>query len=329
MLAPRIPFSVLPLVRLCPDFPEVTVKATDLRPPLPPKAFNYEVTVTEQAGVDLTDYQVLLKVTNDPDFFDTFKGDHKYLEIYDEDQSTLLNFWVEEWDTVNKNARIWIKVPSIPANGTRKLYLRYNGSRTESLSNGDATFILFDHFEGTSLDSSKWRVGNPDAVSVSDSVLTIGPGAGDLNMYVVQNSDNYPAVGPGHAMRIRLKFGKLDVYSYAGFWDIANPGADYTAQVLVHAYYSYIVGDPDKHTSYSDVGLPTDWAVYDLCWRSGEAKFYCDGELKATLTDYVPSVNLGAYARPYTSDASNYIYIDYLFIRKYVSPEPSVSYSKL
>lgn len=298
-------------------------------PELLAPAFLYEVTVTEQAGVDLTDYQVLLSIEGDAAFFEDFQNDHKYLEVYDSDKATLLPFWVEEWNVDAKRAKIWIKIPSLAASSTKKLYLKANASRTEPLSNGEATFILFDHFEGTSLDSSKWRVGNPDAVSVSDSILTIGPGASDLNMYVAQNSDNYPAVGPGHAMRIRLKFGKLDVYSYAGFWDIANPSKDYTALVMVHAYYSYIVGDPNGNMSYSDVGLPADWAIYDICWRSGEAKFYCDGELKATLTSYVPSVNLGAYARPYTSDASNYIYIDYLFIRKYVSPEPTVSYSKL
>ncbi|MCD6261040.1 MAG: hypothetical protein J7J28_04580, partial [Thaumarchaeota archaeon] len=45
-----------------------------------------EITITEQSGQDLTDYQVLLVVQNDQAFFD-FVQDPTYIEIYDSDKT--------------------------------------------------------------------------------------------------------------------------------------------------------------------------------------------------------------------------------------------------
>jgi len=89
---------------------------------------------------DLTDYQILLSVNNDSEFFSTIEN-KTCIEVYDEDGKTLLPFWVEEWDSINYNARIWIKVPLIKANSVKSLFLIANKDRSECLSDPYATFV--------------------------------------------------------------------------------------------------------------------------------------------------------------------------------------------
>jgi hypothetical protein len=124
---------------------------------LPKAVFKYKVTINNtQLNQTLTDYQIKLVVNGDSIFFNDFNNDHKYLEVYDTDQATQLSFWVEQWDPTNKNAIVWIKVPSIPASATKDIYLKFNPGRTSYLSNPDAVFLFFDDFDGSALDTTKW-----------------------------------------------------------------------------------------------------------------------------------------------------------------------------
>jgi len=114
----------------------------------PPVPFDYNITIDNTANANtLTDYQVLLNVTADSDFFTTLNNDHTHIEIYDEDETTLLSFWVELWDTTNHNARIWIKVPTIPGSSTKTIYLKANLDRTTPLSDIETTFDLFADYD--------------------------------------------------------------------------------------------------------------------------------------------------------------------------------------
>jgi len=117
------------------------------------------VTITEQSGNDLVDYPIKVEIT-DPGFFEECP-DQKYIECYFQDGSWIPHF-TELFDPANNKAVIWVKVPQIPANGTVKVFIKVNPSRTEDLSNGEAVFEFFDDFEGTELDTSKWSInGNP------------------------------------------------------------------------------------------------------------------------------------------------------------------------
>ena len=79
--------------------------------------------------------------------------------------NTVLNYWVQE--TGSTYAVVWVKVPSIPTTGTQ-MYLYYGNPSAPSLSNGDATFIFFDHFDADSVNSDRLdaRSGDVNAVSV-------------------------------------------------------------------------------------------------------------------------------------------------------------------
>jgi len=133
------------------------------------------VTITEQSGNDLFDYPIRVEIT-DPQFFEECP-DQKYIECYFQDGSWIPH-WVEEFDPANNKAVIWVKVPQIPANGTVKVFIKVNPSRTEDLSDGEAVFDFFDDFEDGVIDTTKWTVQSGNWVEEGGVIKTDGTGSG-------------------------------------------------------------------------------------------------------------------------------------------------------
>ena len=52
---------------------------------------------------------------------------------------------------------VWVEVDTIPDGGTKQIYVYYGNASLATSSDGDNTFIFYDHFPGSSLDTStKW-----------------------------------------------------------------------------------------------------------------------------------------------------------------------------
>ncbi len=58
-----------------------------------------------------------------------------------------LNYWIESWDYYSKNAKVWVKVASIPDSTTTIIRMYYGNPGASSMSNGDRTFEFFDDLE--------------------------------------------------------------------------------------------------------------------------------------------------------------------------------------
>jgi len=106
------------------------------------------VTINNAGDSNLTDYQVLVTLDDGNFFFGHAQSDGRDVRITDSDGEALRPFWIEEWSLAEPPAesvaRIWVKVPSIPAGGTATLYLYYGNPAALAASDGDATFELFD-----------------------------------------------------------------------------------------------------------------------------------------------------------------------------------------
>jgi len=136
--------------------------------------WSYRIPVTINSSTSLTDYQIKVVIdSSHSDFWSHVQSDAKDVRFTDSNGSTPISYWIEKWDTTSgsESATIWVKVPNIP-NGTKTIYLYYgnssatgNGWHTDPdgggwyAGDGDNTFIFFDDFEGTSLDTSKWDSG--------------------------------------------------------------------------------------------------------------------------------------------------------------------------
>lgn len=139
------------------------------------------ITIKECSGETLTDFQmpVILDVSNFG--FSKANVDGSDIRFTDEDGNEL-PYWIEEWD-FGRYAKIWMRVPRIPANGEARIKIYYGNPAASGVSNGDATFEFFDDFEGTNLDTSKWDVGGSGTGRVSVE-------KGSLKLYIMDRSQH-------------------------------------------------------------------------------------------------------------------------------------------
>jgi len=91
--------------------------------------FQSKVVITEQTGSNLSNYQVLLSLDANSmhaNYIWSNAGDD--LRVIDSNDSTPLDYFVQSWDAASKQAEVWVKVPYLPANGSRTIYLYYGNS---------------------------------------------------------------------------------------------------------------------------------------------------------------------------------------------------------
>jgi hypothetical protein len=81
------------------------------------------VTITNSGSTSLTDYQVKITLNNSFDFSNA-KSDGSDLRVTSHDGTTLIPFWIENWNAVTQQASIWVKVPMLGVGGTT-VYLYY------------------------------------------------------------------------------------------------------------------------------------------------------------------------------------------------------------
>ncbi|MEA1993807.1 MAG: DUF2341 domain-containing protein, partial [Euryarchaeota archaeon] len=113
-----------------------------------------KITIAENSGNDLTDYQIDLSIVHDGDM----KANYEDLRFIDSDHNEL-SYWIE--DNAADPATVWVKILSIPEISTATVYMYYGNALASSESNGTATFVFFDSFENDTVgnEPSKWKFG--------------------------------------------------------------------------------------------------------------------------------------------------------------------------
>ena len=97
--------------------------------------YRTEITLSENSGSTLTNYQILLRINGNelhPSYNWTSGGND--LRILDQDDSTEIPYYVDNWNAQNKSAEVWIKLSSLPANSSRKIYLYYGKTEADPLA---------------------------------------------------------------------------------------------------------------------------------------------------------------------------------------------------
>ena len=107
-------------------------------------AFRRAVTVSLRGEQSLTDFPVGLTL---PDGFDFTKAqpDGADVRVTLDDGITTVPLWIETWSAESARARIWMRLPRIPA-GDSTLWLYYGNRDAGPASDGAATFDFFEDF---------------------------------------------------------------------------------------------------------------------------------------------------------------------------------------
>ena len=299
--------------------------------------YRRKITIIEQSGSDLADYQVCIDL--DSTNFDFSKTQTNGEDIRFTDASgNLLPYWIEEWDSVNKRAKVWVKVPSIPANSETEIYMYYGNPEVASASDADATFIFFDDFEEYPVGShpTKWADADLGAgiTEVTDVMSYRGTKCLLQNANGTGNGAKATKIADGGA------WGNVAIssmyYDKGGLNAVVvgtyEPADDPTSQgnewlFLRHDSDNYVYREYSDGTDTGEVdtGIPrkvNQWVKFEFKYYNGELKAYIDGQLAHTTTkiDNIGRILLLDWWTSTTDD-----YHDLVIVRKYTEPEPSVS----
>jgi len=116
------------------------------------------VTISNNTSSALSKYQVKV-VVNTSVLINAGKmiatGDD--IRFVDPATCSNLNYWIESG--INSTTTIiWVKLSSLTASGNKVINMYYGNPAAVAASNGDSTFIIFDDFNGSSLNTSKWSI---------------------------------------------------------------------------------------------------------------------------------------------------------------------------
>ena len=236
------------------------------------------------------------------------------------DGITLLPHWTESW--APGNATIWVKVPSLPANGSTLLYLFYGNSAATSTSNGYTTFDLFDDFEsaanpwngeaGTSTFTRSTARAQRGAYSgyfeyLSGSGSTYHSKLQQLPNNFVQEWDMYDDLaGPS----FKMVTGDLWGQRSSGRWSLDR------TQIIYYSYhntgYAYTPSSVARSSRLAQV------------WHSADRRFNGDLLCRQSANRFVQrsANNASRVTVEGISDAYSTYYVDDVRVRKYASPEP-------
>jgi PGF-CTERM protein len=277
-----------------------------------------EITIKENSGEYLRNYQVLVELNSANFDFSKAKSDGSDIRFSADGEE--LNYWIEEWNAGAKKAKIWINVPSIPANGERKIKMYYGNPSASAVSDGDKVFEFFDDFGGSSLDMSKWI----DAYAGG----TYSVSSGMLNMHGIAGGDEIIACTDGWSAPIIMRYksytSRTDSHDTAiGFYytniGIAGAwrGAKGNAFTIYYKRNYAVVGDGINYAQ-RNLDISDAWHTFEM-WRTGSVtEFYIDDIYQTTLDQDVIGIR---YPRFFARNT--HLKIDWILIRKYTSPEPT------
>jgi len=269
------------------------------------------------SAVSLTDYQIKIVMVNGtgisqgnvhytthvsrPDF-----GDVRFTWYNStSNREQPIPYWPESVN-YGKNATFWIKVPVIhasPQSATIYIYYGKNDAQTES--NGDATFIFFDDFDDGIIDQNKWT-------NINDAVETGGAlrGNGGTRKVWMQTLQTFQAP---IAVRFRMR---------------GEVNADFDSGISVGNLYFI----SDRGTSNPLIGtgwvFPSGSAGDVVSWHTYEARILSNSQIfhdlaanKTAVAAYTYSAG-PLYLLGDSNSANRDTFYDYIFVRKYMDPEP-------
>ena len=146
----------------------------------------YSRYITLNPATPEDDYQIKILLDSTNFDYSKTKFDGSDVRFFDQDQLPL-SYWVETWD-VSGTSTIWVKIPNA---GTSVISMVYGDPSANSLSNGESTFILFDDFEGSTLDLTKWYtdVDVPGASEIAEAQVSVSSSIAET--YLRLNPDDW------------------------------------------------------------------------------------------------------------------------------------------
>ena len=223
---------------------------------------------------------------------------------------TQLDYWVES-KTDSSYATIWVEVDTIPASpDTVDIYIYYGNDEVTSISNGMNVFPdFFDHFDDETL--TGWTV-NKNPVESGTIVTITGEDAEGIYRDSWVNK------------RVRFRANIDDAVHNWGGLEPSTVGANLPGAYF-HAIsasdFKAVSGEGGLEVTALDTGYLGSYQVYTIKSHSAGTKFDInDLEVADHTTNYLTSGQPLLFQ--IYSTTSTILIVDWVFVAKYVSPEP-------
>jgi hypothetical protein len=278
-----------------------------------------QLNIVISTQVAITDYPVKIDLSQAPSSFWNNVIDGTDIYFLDSNGNPLYYF-IEYIDKINKKGVAWVKI-TLSANSSTTIQMYFGGSNPYSSYNTSNIFLLFDHFDGTSVDSTKWNVtiNTGGSVTVSDSIITINNAKA-----VSKTSFSFPI-----SVRAKAKFS--DGKQWKGIHVNQNSdGSGYgTAITTVDTTATTNLYGRDRNNAGIEIAKVLLGSYADNNFHifeenviaNNNKKFYIDETLKGSLTSDI-TITSGYIVLEATTP---YLYVDYIIVRKFIDPEPTVS----
>ena len=213
------------------------------------------------------------------------------------------------------------KVPSIPANETVTLQMYLGNPGASATSNGSTVFELFDDFEGTSLDWSKWVVTNTDGTySISDSILDMSETSGRNEVIACNEGWSAPTIMryKSHTTRTGSYYDTSVGFHYTN--GIISGWAGAKGNAFIHSGGIHVEAGDGTNYTVRTLNISDAWHTFEIRRTGSVTEFYTDDTYQTTL-DY----DVAGIRYPRFFARNTHLKIDWSLIRKYASSEPTVT----
>ncbi len=295
--------------------------------------YNRRLNITGTTAGAQTNYQMKLTVykgsgTDTPGVVylgGNVRDDFGDIRFTKSDGITLLDYWIESY-TSGVSAMVWVEVDSIPASpNNASIYLYYGNPSAISASSGASTFVFFDDFPGTGLDTNKWT--SSGSVSVSGGKVSLGTGVtgiySGLNYntnLVLRSKEKRHQTGSGGG-ETQSSFQDNTIVNS---WDASNSVTGYSYSVSGRGFDLFTRKAGNVWWSATNSNLfdgGANWHTSELTWSDNLTKWKWDDTVVGSTSDTtkIPVVTMRISFGTYTYLQE----LDWVAVRKYASPEPA------
>lgn len=296
--------------------------------------FTKPIKITNPSS-ELTDYQIKVELNTNNFPFSKCRDDGCDLRFLSDNRNPL-DFWTESWSSTA--ATIWIKVDEISSYSEKIVWLLYGNPSASSASNIDNTFIFADDFVGSngdSPDASKWEKRNTPTIQGNKLQCVDDEYVVSVNAYDIR----------GKYLEIKFKMPSGEDRQKSMIGDIkdtgnVNPatvvGMDgyaldrYDNRLMIRPIVNGGQGNPSEESTYFNGYAQTSWhhfgfqvnpsSPYSSLFRVKKTTWYNYYTEDWHDTNYNMYIYIGIRGTS-LSVTSEY---EWVFFRKYASPEPKV-----
>jgi hypothetical protein len=285
---------------------------------------NYQVllNIGETSGVSGTNFNLGGHSSN----FPSGKNIGGDLRFINKSGTTSLDFWVESVSGTapNRLAKIWVEVKD-SLNSSTSIYCYYGNPSASNASNGTHTFLVFDDFSGTSLNTNIWTNKNVDSTTFSNGIMTTSVNNKDPTKLIATTAPT------GDNIAIRAYFrttGGSDSDQRMGVGIKTRTSDGYGYNYVLHNFQSmnaiqflndWVAWGPTPETIWSK----NTWYIFEISHDGTNVRARRDdGSWKTWSTSGntgYPALNTGGYHETCTGEW------DWALVRKCLATEPSYS----